>query len=193
MSKYVTWKQIAEIIKIHFFTVCPIALIGLLIFAGVVTNPVGSVIFSVIATLIYFFSLYDKACDIAKRDKKSYTPEQPYIFKGALLPLGLLVLSVIIYMLYFISWKYMSIDGVIVGVSGWINNFICIIWTFPFTGFMTLKNGYMSLSGHLLVYLLPFAACFLGYLAGYKNYDITASISKFVYTSDKKGEKGENK
>ena len=192
MSKYVTLNQLIEIIKTHIFTVCPIFILGIIIFAGLITSAVGSVIFSIVATIIYFFAIYSKAFEVAKRDMKSYTREKPYAFKGLLLPTGYLILSIVIYLLYFVSWRFMSIDGVIVGLSGWINNFICIIWTFPYTGFMTLKDGYMSVSGHLLVYLLPFAASFLGYFAGYKNYDITVTLSKLVYVTRNK-EDGEKK
>ena len=191
MSKYITFNQIIEIIKTHIFTVCPIFIVGILIFAGVITNDVGSVIYSAVAVIIYFFAVYNKAYDTAKRDMKSFTPEQPYPLKGLLLPVGIIVLSIIIYILYFVSWRFMSIDGTIVRVSGWINNFLFIIWSFPYTGFMELKNGYMSLSGHLLLYIVPIVASFLGYFAGYKNYDITVTFSKFVFVKKNQDDKNE--
>ncbi len=189
MSKYVTPAQMLKIVKTHLFTAAVIFLLGILIFASAVTSDIGSVLFSAIATIIYFFSIYSSAYDVAQRDKKSYTEEQPYRFKGLLLPIGLLIATVLLYALYLITWKFMTIDGSLYSVQGYINNILFYMWTFPFTAFINLEHGFMAWYGYVIVILLPFISSFLGYLAGYYNYDINGTLFKLIYNTNDKEKK----
>ena len=180
------YKQSFRLISAHALACFVIFIFGILIFAGLITNNVGSIVFSTIATLIYFISIYNHSYKIAQKDKKSYTPEQPYMFKGLVLAVGIFAVSIILYALYFVAWKFMTINDALISVSGWINNFLFIIWTFPFTGFIKLSNGDMTWYGYIIVAAIPFIASFLGYFAGYKNFDLYSKFLSLVYENKEK-------
>lgn len=179
--------QSLQLLKSHAVTSGFIFVFGILIFAGVITHNVGSVIFSAAATVIYFFSIYGTAFEIAMRDKKSYTPEQPYPLKGLLLAVSILIASALLYALYFIAWKLMTINGTLFSAAGWIDNFLFIIWSFPFSAFINLSEGYMSVFGYVFVAVLPFIASFAGYFAGYKDFDLHSKLLGAVYEKKKNG------
>lgn len=186
MSKYLTLEQLAKIIYTHFYSSSMIFFLGIFVFSGVVTSDAGLVIYSILTTVIYFFSIYNAAVGICHRDKKSYTHENPYWFKGFLLPIGLLLVSTLLYLLYFVTWKYMTINSMLYSAQGYINNILFTMWTFPFNAFIGLGNGYMNLYGYIIVAVVPFIASFLGYFAAYNNYDITSTVSKLIYATNKK-------
>lgn len=186
MSKYLTQDQLAKIIYTHFYSSAMIFFLGIFVFSGVVTSDTGSVIYSVLTTVIYFFSIYNAAVGICHRDKQSYTRENPYWFKGFLLPIGLLLVSILLYILYFVTWKCMTINSMLYSAQGYINNILFMMWTFPFNAFIGLGNGYMNLYGYIIVALVPFIASFLGYFAAYNNYDISSTVSKLIYATNDK-------
>ena len=182
-------KQSMQLLKSHLYTSAFVFIFGVLIFAGVITHNVGSVIFSAVTTIIYFFSIYGTAFEIAMRDKKSYTPEQPYPVKGLILPIGILIASILIYALYFTAWKFMTINGMLFSAAGWIDNFLFIIWSFPFSAFIKLSNGYMNTFGYIFVSVFPFIASFCGYFAGYKDFDLHTKLLGAVYEKKTKKSK----
>ena len=108
------------------------------------------------------------------------------MFKGLVLAVGIFAVSIILYALYFVAWKFMTINDALISVSGWINNFLFIIWTFPFTGFIKLSNGVMTWYGYIIVAAIPFIASFLGYFAGYKNFDLYSKFLSLVYENKEK-------
>jgi len=182
-------KQSFNIIKTHALISFVAFLLGILIFPSAITNSFGKIIFSVIATIVYILSIYNSAYEIYSRDNKSYTQESPFKLKGLLMGVPLLILTIIIYTLYFFSWRFMTIDGIIVGASGWINNFLFLIWSFPFTGFINLANGTMNLYGYVIVALIPLISSFLGYFAGFYGFDLNAKINQLIYEKKNKEEK----
>ena len=185
MKKY-PYKQAFKLISAHAVACFFIFIIGILIFAGLITNKVGNIVFSTIATLIYFMSIYNHSYEIAQKDKKSYTPENPYMLKGLVLAVGILAVSIILYALYFVAWNFMTINEALISVSGWINNFLFIIWTFPFSGFIKLSDGVMTWYGYIIVATIPFIASSLGYFAGYKNFDLYSKFLSLVYENKEK-------
>ncbi len=188
MSKYVSFTEIMRMVKTHACTVGAIFLLGILIFARVITSSIGGVIYSAAATVVYFFSMYNTAYDVAVRNKKSYTEEKPYTLKGLILPVGLLIVSMLMCVLDYIVWNYMTIDGAIVGASGIILNVLFVAWTFVYNGFLNIASGAMEWYGYAMLGIIPFVASFFGYLAGIKGFDITGVFMKLVYEDmDKSG------
>lgn len=181
-------KQSINVIKAHSIISLVAFLFGILIFPAAITRPVGKIIFSVVATLMYALSIYSSAYECYNRDSKSYTDESPFMLKGLVIAVPLLIVTVIIYALYFLSWRFMSIEGVIVGASGWINNFLFLIWTFPFNGFLDLANGVMSWYGYVIIAVIPLISSTLGYLAGFYGFDLSGKINQLIY--EKKNQEG---
>ena len=50
-----------------------------------------------------------------------------------------------------------------------------------YSGFLNLRSGIFDVSGVIMFFAVPVLACGLGYLAGYKDFDISIKISKLVY------------
>lgn len=181
MHKFISPAQIIKIIKIHACVSCMIFLLATLVFGALTSNATGRIVFSVIAMFFYFIAIYNTSLEIAQNDKKSYTTENPHILKGLFLPVGYILTSILIYVLYFVTWKYMTVDNIIVGTSGIINNMIFVIWNYVYSGFISFSNGAMSPISYLITIIFPVIASFLGYLAGMKNFDITEKLNKAVY------------
>lgn len=180
------YKQSLQLISAHAVSALTIFFLGLLIFAGVITHSVGSIIFSAVTTLIYFMAIYNTSYNICLKDKKSYTLEKPYILKGLVLAVGILAVSCVLYALYIVAWRLMTVNGTLITAAGWINNFLFLIWTFPFTGFIGLSKGVMTWYGYIIVAIIPFTASFLGYYAGYVNFDLYSKFLNLVYEKKNK-------
>lgn len=175
-------KQIWQIIKSHIFA--SILIFALAMFAAGAIYGKGSVsliIFSIISLFIYFIMIYGEAYNIAKSDKKSYTPQQPYILKGFLLPVGLGVLTVVLYLLHYYVWKYMSVNDSLTSITAAILNMPYIIWTYAFNGIIGLEKGIMSWYGYIIVIFVPMLFSGIGYIAGITNFDLTEKLSKYIY------------
>lgn len=191
MSKYLGFKQLFDVVKMHFY-VSLVALFMGVIGMPVATGDVSKYIFSGVFVFIYALAMYSKGNDIAVRDKKSYTTEVPYFWKGALLPVGIFVIWGFLYALYFVTWKY----DIIVYNSGFINNMLFLLWNSVYSGFLNLRSGNFDVAGVVMFFLIPVVTCGLGYFAGYRSFDIGIKVSKLIYEKqdkdeDDKGQEGE--
>lgn len=182
-------KQMLKIFKSHAMATACIFFLGMFLASLVFGTEVGKYLFAVLSLLIYAVVLYSDAYDIAKRDKKSYTKEEPYFYKGFLLPVLLSIVTVVLYIIYFLVWKYMAVDGVL-NIPGVLLNMIFIIWSFAFNGIIGLGNGYMNWYGYIIVIAVPIIISGIGYIAGLKDFDLHSKISKFIY--ENKEEKKDN-
>lgn len=181
MSEKLPVKQMLQIIKSHIFSTTLIFVLGI-ISAGAIygENSFLLKVFSVISLIIYFGMMYSEAYQIAQRDKKKYTAQEPYFLKGFLLPVGLTVITVLTYILYYFVWKYMM-SGPTFNFVGWLLNMIFIIWTYVFNGIIGLGNGVMSWYGYIIVVFVPVIFSGIGYIAGLKDFDMNSKLSKFIY------------
>lgn len=188
MSKFIKFGQVLNIIKMHLYVSLVASFLGTMMISFVVGGTT-KYIFSLIFILVYMLVLYSKSEDIARHDKKSYTHDVPYPWKGVLLPVGIFLIWGFLYLLYYITWKY----GIISYSSGFINNIIFVIWNFIYTGFMSLGDGKFNYLSLILIFGVPIFACGAGYFAGYKNFDISEKVAKIVYENKKDGEKNDRK
>lgn len=125
--------------------------------------------------------MYKVSCEISMHDKKSYSDEHPYALKGAVFGICMFVVTAILYILYYVAWKYITVDGILLTATAIIDNVMFVIWTYPFNAFIGLSKGVMTWYGYVIVILLPFAGCFLGYLAGYFDFDLSNKIWDFIH------------
>ena len=182
LFKYIPIKQMLQIIKGHIIATIFIFLLAM-IGAGAIYGKHAIIlkIFSIIALLIYFTILYSEAYSIASRDKKSYTSEEPYLLKGFLLPIGLTILTILLYILHYAVWKYMSVDGGLISIKTLLLNMPYIIWTYAFNAIIGLEKGIMAWYGYIIVVFVPVIFSGVGYIAGLKNFDLVAKLSKYIY------------
>ena len=82
INKKLPLKQILKLIKAHFLVSIIIFIFAMIISGALYgKSPIPLVIFTIISMLIYFLTIYQEAYDIARRDKKNYTLEEPYKLK----------------------------------------------------------------------------------------------------------------
>ena len=152
-------------------------------------KPFWAAVMSVILTLIYFGEIYQKAWACAERDKKSYTETSPYLFKGVVLSIGILVYYLLIWALYKFAWCCLTIDGSIATWTGLLYNVVFVLSTIMYTGFSAPDMGSLSAATHLLIYIVPIVASTLGYIAGYKDFMLTEKLMPFIYEKKKEEQK----
>lgn len=181
MLKKLPIKQMLKIIKSHIFSTILIFMLGI-VSAGSIygENSFLLIVFSIISLIIYFGMMYSEAYEIAKSDKKKTTREEPFFLKGFLLPIGLAIITILAYVLYYFVWKFMM-GGTTFSLGAWLLNMIFIFWTYAFNGIIGLGNGVMSWYGYIIVIFVPVLFSGIGYIAGLKDFDINSKLSKFIY------------
>ncbi len=182
LFKYLPPKQMLQIIKSHAVATIFIFIFAMLA-AGAIYGKYAILlnIFTVITLFIYFSFIYGEAFNIAKKDKKNYTDEEPYLLKGFLLPIGLTIITILLYVLYYVVWRYMSVNGALTSMVAWTLNMPYIIWTYAFNDLIGLEKGIMSWYGYIIVVFTPVIFSGIGYIAGLKGFDIKEKLSKYIY------------
>ncbi len=180
-----TVKQILSLVGTHLLANVTIGVVGLVFMASVLTNPIGKIIWGIIAVTAYAMAIYSASWQIAYEDMKPHTEETPYMLKGLLLPIGILALSVILLLGYLLAWNGLSIDGELATATAYIYNISYIMSTFAFNSFLGLTKGGANLLGHIFMYILPFVASMLGYIAGMKGFVISEKLLPMIYEKKK--------
>lgn len=179
-------RQILSCAGSHLFIALVTSAFGFGAFWWFLTQSNWKEIFSIICTVIYIIVLFLKGQKIALHDKKSYSDETPFWFKGILLAIGPILITFIIWLLYRMTWVYMAIDNNISGYTGIIYNISFILWTFPFNGLICPFQGGIFWYGHIIIYVVPLISLFFGYAAGYKGINIYEKILPLMYEKKKK-------
>ena len=176
-----TFRQIMSVLVSHIYVVVIGSVFGLGAMWWIIDKPVWGKVFSFFVTLFYFSVIYSKAWDTAAHDKKPYVDMQPYMLKGAVLSIGILSFSLLLWLLYKMAWTFLVIDASLATYTGVIYNVMQIFNTFMYTAFIGLEKGTMNWYAHIIIYLVPLAACTLGYIAGMKDFTIMDKLMPFVY------------
>lgn len=179
-------RQIMSLVKSHTFSALLCGVFGFGMMWWILDKPILEIIFSVFAALLYFSAIYSRARDCASRDRKPYSEASPYLLKGAVLSLGIVILNLILWLCYEMAWKYLTIDGSLATYSGVFYNVIYIFNTFMYTGFINLDKGSMAWYGHIIIYAVPIAAASAGYIAGLHDFLLTEKLTPFIYEKRKK-------
>lgn len=186
MGKYINIHELWTMIKAHLTTSLIFTFFGTIL-VSFSNGTTSKYLFSLICIAIYMLTLYTRAEEIARYDKKSYTEKFSYPLKGVVLPIGILGVWVLLFILYSVSWKY----DIISYNSGFINNLLFVIWNYMYKGFLNFTNGSFNYYYIILIVLVPITASGLGYLAGLKNFDLSKKVVKMVY-EEKKEDINEN-
>lgn len=153
---------------------------------AITASKIGGAIYTVFAILFYCISLYSECCSQAANDKKSYSPLTPHIYKGALLSVGVLIINVAVILLHIYIWKTAGSSGNLESLSAVAANVFCLFWLSPFINFLSMQKGTVLTAVYAAGLILPVLSCFLGYLAGYKNFDISTKFRFLIYEKQKK-------
>lgn len=182
--KYTLRGQIISVLLEHlkasfiFFTVWILAI-------SVTSSKIGGAVYSAIATFFWFAIIYSAGYQAEKNDKKSYSPLTPTPYKGALLSFGVLAVNALIVLSYLLAWRISGDGENLTNLRAVAVNAIYLFWFSPFIGFLGTQKGAIAPFGYIIIFVLPTASCFLGYFAGYKNFDISEKLRRLVYEKKK--------
>ena len=82
--------------------------------------------------------------------------------------------------------------GVAWQVSGNVNgqtvaaNIGCLIMSAPFSSLVNIKGAEVSFYGQAASVAIPLVSCIVGYYCGYRKWDYTKYLARFVYEKKKK-------
>ena len=182
--KYSIKGQIMSVILAHLKAVFLFFVVWIIDIA-VIASKIGGAIYTATSAIIYFIIMYSACYSQAKNDKKSYSPLTPKKYKGILLSSGVVVMSVLVVLGYIFVWHSASDGENLISLWAVAVNVFYLFWFSPFISFLGDQKGVISVSEYAIAFILPIVSCFLGYLAGYKNFDIAEKMRFFVYEKKK--------
>lgn len=178
--KYTWYGQILSVITAHIEAAFVLFLIWF--FSISITGTrLGGLIYSAVSAVVYAAVMYLRGYTTAGNDKKSYTKLSPIAYKGAVISLGLLFLNILPIFIYNLSWAIGSDGENLVNIWAIGGNAFCIFWFSPYLNLLGMDKGSIAVYGYAVIALLHTIACFLGYFAGYKNFDISEKLRLLVY------------
>lgn len=197
--------QILGVFFTHVKSVLVISLLGLFLFGSLLVMDTVGKIMSIILLLVYGLVLYSSAYECAEYDLKSYTKTTSYLHKGFYLSLLIPLSNLLIWLLMKFMWSIEPNEAIApireMQYTWWPQipnatylpgtaiaaNVIFVVWTFPYNEFMNFSESYMSIWGHVLMYVFPVLCVTLGYVGGCKKWDLSKYFKFLVY--DKKNNK----
>jgi len=174
-------KQMGSLLCIHLITLLPGLIVTVLLLPVTTKFKAIELVVSALFVIIYFSVMFVSGWRFANRDIRPHNREEANILKGFLISISVLLLNFVLWVMYWFSWKYLSIDGSLVTWSGFLYNALFIFDTIFISSIGEISKGNINLLGNLLLYLVPFFSVGLGYILGYKNITFDGKFDKFVY------------
>lgn len=181
--------QMLLMIKNHF-TVSVVFMIFFLMTASM-QKGLFNIIFGIFGFLGYFLSIYSYSGSAFQSDKMSASPLSPNPVKGLWLPAFLTIANVIIILLYKLAWAQGSDGQSMTEIWSLILNIVSLLWVAPYQPLLGMAFGHIELMGYIIIFATPFIASFLGYLAAYKGFDLSAKVHGLAYEKKKDKDKNE--
>lgn len=178
--KYTWHGQFLSVIVTHIEAAVLFFIVWLISIAATGTR-VGGLIYSSVSAVFYAVMMYSAGYSAEKSDKKSYTKLTPIPYKGAVIALGLMLVNFLVGFLYKLSWTLGGNTEELTNLWAAAGNIFGIFWFSPYVNLLGMDKGNISGCGYAIIFFLHTAACFLGYLAGYKNFDLSAKLRFLVY------------
>ncbi len=166
----------------------------LIAFLSFIDNQVLMIIYCSIFIIVVFGFVYTAAARIAKRDLKPYYNVSHFPSRGfliGLIPAALTTILIILWQLVYIpSFLDMAKYGGIPNYLYMADQFVFVIYTFPFNAFMQIDGNHITWYSYIMIYLIPYLASGLGYWAGNRNFSF---YDKYIFRLIFKVKKDEKK
>ncbi|MBE7015329.1 MAG: hypothetical protein E7417_00680 [Ruminococcaceae bacterium] len=182
--KYTLFGQMLEVLKSHAAMVVLFSVLWLCFIAAFSTET-GSVIFTILAVIFYFLSIYGCGEEAFKNDKKPYIPGEPSLKKSIVVPTLLIGMNILFIVLYKLTWVLGSDGESIQKMWSVITNILSYAWFSGFGSIPGMDKGSFSIIGIITVILLPEVAYILGYFAASKGFDYRDKLLAFMYEKKK--------
>lgn len=148
-------------------------------------TKIGGLIYSIISAVFYSVMMYYVGYSSAKNDKKSYSKLKPFAPKGAVIALGVLFLNILTAVLYKTAWAIGSDGESFNKIWAFSANLFSLFWFSPYINLLGMDKGNIAYYGYAVIVFLNTTACFFGYLAGYKDFDISKKLGFLIYEKKK--------
>ena len=178
--------QIKSVLLTHLYTALITLVFGLGAFWWFLAQDKWKQLYAVICSIIYLCVMYTKGEKIAKQDKRTVSVTRPYPMKGFVISLSITAVTLILWLLFRMTWSFMVIDGNIWGWSGVVYNAAFVVWTYFCNGLMNIDGGHIEGYMYIVLVLLPAVGLGLGYFAGYKGFLLTEYAAKNMYEKEDK-------
>lgn len=187
--KYSVPGQMLLMIKSHF-TVSVLFMVFFIMTVSMQSSFINT-LFGILGLLGYFLSIYSYSGSAHRDDKRTISPLTPKPLKGLWLPAFLTIVNIIIILLYKLAWLAGSDGKSMTEIWSLILNIISLLWVAPYQPLLGMAYGHIELQGYLIIFITPFIASALGYLASYKGFDLSAKVHSFAYEKKKDNNKDE--
>lgn len=185
MKKRSVTRQVCGMLKTHILASIIITILFVIILNGVGNSPILANIISYVIVAYYGLTVYSEAHSYATDDLKTYSPLTPYKGKGFVLSLGIVLIIILAWIFYKVSWIVAPITDRFIP-STVAANILYIVLTGPFMYFVNVQGGEANIIGQLAAIFVPVFCSAWGYWDGYRKRDIAGFLSKFIYEKKKK-------
>lgn len=183
--KYTKLGQMLDVLKSHLCSAAIFSFIWLTLVA-LWSNAVGKYIFTAIAVVSYVLSVYSCGERAQKNDRKPYIEGEPDLKKCLYIPALTVLVNLIFVAIYKLTWILGSDGNSIQTLWAVFTNILSFAWFSVFGSLPGMDKGSFSVIGIICTIVLPYAAYFVGYLAGVKNFDLSEVMLGFMYDKKKK-------
>ena len=184
-----------KLVGTYLMAVASAVILFLVAFFSFINNQVLMTIFCSFFILVVFGFVYTAAARVARHDVKPYYDVSHFPARGfviGLIPVAFTTLLVILWQLAYIpSFLDLAKYGGLPNYIYLADQFVFVIYTFPFNSFMKLDGNIITWYSYVMIYLIPYLACGLGYLAGYRNFSFYDQyIYKLIYKGKPQNKNG---
>lgn len=183
--KYTVIGQMLDVLRAHFVSALLLSFIWITLIA-VWSTQVGGYVFTALALVSYFLTIYSCGERAAKNDKKPYADGVQDIRKCLYIPLLLILVNLVFAGIYKFTWVFGSDGNAISEVWSVITNILSFAWFSVYGSLAGMDKGNLSVIGIACIIVLPILSYFPGYLAGIKGFDINEAVFGFMYEKKKK-------
>ena len=163
-AKVLLWHIIAQ-----FLCFC----IGFIPFGAIAAKyRIVEVLVSVGMTVGYAMYMYSKFYKVGERDTKSFAEEKPYVMKGAVLCILLLLVSLLLAIIYDASFS----------ANSWLMKFVGFFpfrfWGYAYIAFIKAADGSVAPLYWVLYFGVSLLSCAGGYISGMHRWELGYNFFK---------------
>lgn len=166
-------KYSGKIVLWHFIAQVVCLCIGFGAFGAFITKyEIVDQLVSVGMMVGYAMYMYSKVYKIGERDTKSYSEEKPYVMKGVVLSILLLLVNLMLAGLYAYSFHAGTL------VSKFTAYFPFRLWSYAQRGFIAAPDGSIAPLFWVLYFCVPLVSCGFGYISGSHRWELGYNFFK---------------
>lgn len=171
-------KQIKSVVLTQIVLTLVMGFFGL--FLILQTGGIISYIFGAVMVVVQVHFMYAKGYEMADYDLKSYSKTKPFLVKGFLAYIPIIVITILLNISYYIIWS----DALISNGIEILLNYVYVFWTMPYFPYTVVAAGTLNILGIIASIVIPVLFLELGYILRLKNFDLSKVTDKIMYEKE---------